>query len=243
MDMVSLTASARTPSLSAKRIRESGGVPCVVYGSAIKNMTAQCEGLALHKAFVKAGESTLVDLDVDGKKIPVLIKAITFDPVSGKEVHVDFYAVDMKKEIDTSVPVRFVGEAPAVKELGAVFVSTHDHVTVRCLPADLPHDLPVDISKLAAFHDTIKVADLKLPKGVTVMEGTDTVLATVQEPRKEEVIEAVVAAPVEGEAAAGTPAEGEAGKEGAAPGATAEAGAAGKDKTAGKEKAAGKDKK
>lgn len=242
MEMVALTASARTPGLSAKRIRESGAVPCVVYGSEIQSMPAQCEGLALHKAFVKAGESTLVDLEMNGKKIPVLIKSITFDPVSGREVHVDFYAVNMKKEIETTVPVRFEGEAPAVKELGAIFVSAHDHVTVRCLPADLPHDLPVDISTLVAFHDTVKVADLKLPKGVTVMEGADAVLATVQEPRKEEVIETVVAAPTEGEAAA-APAEGEAGKEGAAA-TTAEASAAtGKDKAAGKEKPAGKDKK
>lgn len=236
MEMVPLTASARKPGLSAKNMRSQGQVPCVIYGSEIKNMTAACAVMPLHKAFVKAGESTLIELDVDGKKIPVLIKAITFDPVSGSEVHVDFYAVNMKKEIETTVPVRFEGEAPAVKELGAIFVASHDHVTVRCLPADLPHDLPVDISKLAAFRDTVKVSDLKLPKGVKVAEGPDTVLATVQEPRAVEVITPAAPTPEEAAAAA-------AGAEGAAPGAEGAAPAADGDKAAGKEKAAGKDKK
>ncbi|MBI3332368.1 50S ribosomal protein L25 [Candidatus Peregrinibacteria bacterium] len=237
MEMVKLSAQARRDKLTPRTLRAAGSVPCVVYGSEVKNLQIECPIMPLHKAFVKAGESTLIELDVAGKRIPVLIKDITFDPVSGRETHVDFYAVDMKKEIETTVPVRFEGEPIAVKELGAIFVASHDHVRVRCLPADLPHDLPVDVSGLAEFHDTVKVSALKLPKGVTVMEGPETVLATVQEPRKEEEIAPPTPTPEEAAAAAaaaGTTPEGEAPKEGAAP--TAEAGAPAKDKAAGKEK-------
>lgn len=227
MEMVQLSAKARNTTLTPRKLRATGAVPCVVYGSELKNLQIECDHMPLHKAFVKAGESTLIELDVDGKKIPVLIKDMSFDPVSGREVHVDFYAVDMKKEIDASVPVRFEGEAPAVKELGAIFVSSHDHVRVRCLPADLPHELTVDISKMAAFHDAVKVSDIKLPKGVKAMEGPDTVLATVQEPRKEEVIVAATPTPEEAAAAAAA-----AGTEGApaADGAAPAAAEAGKDK-------------
>lgn len=230
MDKIVLTASARTAGVNPRELRSSGRVPCNVYGSGTKNMTVQCDAFALHKAFAKAGESTIIELEVSGKHVPVLFKEISFDPVSGKELHADFYAVDMKKEIEAQVPIRFEGEAPAVKELAAIFVTSHDHVRVRCLPADLPHDLPVSIAKLAAFHDVVTIADLKIPKSVTVMEKPETVLALVQEPRKEEEIAPPVAATPEGEVPA---AEGEAGKEGAAP----EAAAAPEGAPAGKEKA------
>ncbi|MEK7590652.1 MAG: 50S ribosomal protein L25 [Patescibacteria group bacterium] len=218
MDTLKLKVAARTAGLKASGVRRAGSVPCVVYGRDKQTRQFQCDALSLHKAFVQAGESTLVELDLDGAHMPVLFKDVSFDPVSGREIHADFYAVDMQKEIETHVPVRFEGEAPACKELGAIFVASHNHVRVRCLPGDLPHDLPVSIAKLAAFHDVVTVANLTLPKGVTVMETPETVLALIQEPRREEEI----APPPAVEVAEGVvPAEGEAPKEGeggAAPG-------------------------
>lgn len=218
MDALKLTITARTAGLKASGVRKTGSVPCVVYGKGKETRQFQCNATALHKTFIQAGESTLVELDLDGFQTPVLFKEVSFDPVSGREIHADFYAVDMQKEIETHVPVRFEGEAPACKELGAIFIASHSHVRVRCLPGDLPHDLPVSIAKLAAFHDVVTVADLTLPKGVTVMETPETVLALIQEPRKEEEIAPPPAAEaVEGAASA----EGEAPKEGeggAAPG-------------------------
>ncbi len=224
MDMVSLSATARDGTVTPKAMRRSGQVPCVVYGHEVKNLHIQCDELALHKAFVKAGESTLVELDIGGKKLPVLFKAITFDPISDRETHADFYAVNMNEEIETLVPIHFEGEAPAVKDLGGVFVVTHESVRVRCLPKDLPHDLPVSVLGLAAFHDILSVKDLTPPKGVTIMDAPETVVATIQEPRKEEEIAPPPTATAEGAAAAATTAEGQPAAEGAAaPGATAAA--------------------
>ncbi len=183
-----------------------------------KNVSIQCEEQLLHKAYIKAGASTLVELDLDGKKIPAIIKAITFDPVTDRETHVDFYAVNMKEEISAPVRVHTTGESPAVKE-GAILVMSHDTVTVRCLPMDLPQELTIDISVLVNFHDVVTVKDIVLPKGVTLVESPETVVATVQEPR-EEVVEtpvvdaaaAAAAAPTDGSA----PAAGDAAAAGAA---------------------------
>ena len=231
MDTLKLKVAARTAGLKAGGVRKTGSVPCIVYGRDKETRQFQCNATALHKAFIQAGESTLIELDLEGTHMPVLFKDVSFDPVSGREIHADFYAVDMKKEIETQVPVRFEGEAPAIKELAAIFVTSHNHVRVRCLPGDLPHDLPVSIEKLVAFHDVVTVRDLTLPKGVTVMEPPDTVLALVQEPRKEEEIAPPPAAetaegavPAEGE----TPKEGEAGA--GAPGSPEAAAPAAKDK-------------
>ncbi len=228
MDMVSLTAAARDLKANPKVLRRANQVPCVVYGYKAQ-MNVQCVEKELHSAFIKAGESTLVELDVGGKKIPVLFKQVDFDPVSDREIHVDFYAVNMDKEIETLVPVHFEGDAPAVKTLGGVIVISHDHVKVRCLPKNLPHSITVNIGKLDAFHASVSVKDLEVPEGVKVMDAPITVLLTIQEPRAIEVITPVATAtPVEG-AAAVPGAEGAPAAEGAAPTAEAQA----------KEKAAG----
>lgn len=207
MQMVPLTAAARDLKVNPKVIRRSNQVPCVIYGN-VENMQVQCPAQDLHNAFVKAGESTLVELDVAGKKIPVLFKKVDFDPVSDREIHADFYAVDMKSEIETVVPVRFEGEAPAVKTLGGVFIIVHDHVKVRCLPSDLPHSIIVSVTGLDVFHASVSVKDLTIPTGVKVMDTPETMLATVQEPRAVEEI--IVAAPVaaEGDVAASPGADG-----------------------------------
>lgn len=206
MHMVPLSAAKRTER-KPRKIRHQGLVPGVVYGNS-EHTQIQCEERQLCKVYASAGESTLVELDVDNKKVPVLFHAIQFDPVTDRPIHVDFYAVDLTKEVETQVPLRLTGESPVTKDLGAIIVTALDHVTVRALPQDLPHDLPVDLSTLAAFRDTITVSSLTVPKGVTILEPPGTVLVVAQEPREEEVEEvkppegAEVAPAAEGAAAA-----------------------------------------
>lgn len=222
MDMVSLKAEARNTAIKPKVMRRSGKVPCVVYGSGTKTESITCDRSDLNRVYTKAGESTLVELSVGSKKVPVLIHELDLDPISGQIAHVDFYAVDMTKEIEAKVPVRFTGESVAVKDLGAIFVVVHEHVTVKCLPKDLPHELSADISGLKAFHDVITVGALQAPAGVKFKDNAETVIAVVQEPREEEVVE-VVAAPVEGAVVAEGAEGAAAGTEGAAPAAAAAA--------------------
>ncbi len=201
MDSINLTVNKRAPEEKANLLRKAGEIPGVIYGSKTQNTSIKCKRRDLHLVYVKAGESTLVDVELDGKKVPSLIHAMSFEPVTGDYEHVDFFAVDMTKEVTAHVPIVLVGESLAVKDLGGVLVTVHDSVTVTCLPKDLPHSLSLNISSLVALRDTITVKSLPLPAGVTVEEAPDTVLITIQEPRQEEVT--VVATPVEGQAAAG----------------------------------------
>jgi len=207
MDIVSLSAQARSAEARAKDLRREGIVPCVLYGNDTENAHMQCERSVLEKAFQQAGESTLVELDTGSKKVPVLFHAVEFEPVSGAIMHVDFYAVDMKKEIEARVSIVLEGEAPAVEELGGILITPYDHVTVKCLPTALPQHLTVSIEALVEFGSRLVVGDITVPEGVAISDDPETVIATVQEPRKEEEIEPT---PVEGEEAEG--AEGEEGE-------------------------------
>lgn len=203
MSTIPLKAEARKDNDVAKNIRAEDRVPCVLYGNEQENTNITCDYSELYRVYSKAGESVIVDLDIDGKKVPALFNEVQFTPVTDRILHVDFYAVNMKKEIEANVPVEFTGESEAVKGLGAVFVTVSDTLTVKCLPTDLPQHLEVSIEGLNEFGDSVLVSDITVPSGVVIVEEPDTMLATVQEPRKEEEPE-----PTEGE-------EGAAGAEGA----------------------------
>lgn len=211
MQTIPLSAAPRDAKAKANVLRKSGNVPCILYGNNVENTMLMCEEVSLKKAYIKAGENTLVELDTGSKKVPVLFHHVDLDPVSDRFIHADFYAVDMTKELEAPVPVRTTGESLAVKDLGGILVTPVETVTVKCLPSDLPKELVLDISKLAELHSVVTIADLEIPKGVTVLDDAETVLATVQEMRKEEEV-----APAPAAAAEGAPAA-----EGAAPAADA----------------------
>ncbi len=240
-ESLAISVSARTPEENVKSLRKAGQVPGIIYGNKFKNQTIKCQQKALHTTFVKAGENTLVNVEVDGKKIPCLIHAVSFEPVSGAYEHIDFYAVDMTKKVTTHVPIVVEGESPAVKNLGGVLVTVHDQLEVSCLPTDIPERFTVNIGKLENFRDSVTVAQLGIPTGVTVKTAPETVILTVQEPRKEEVIEAPVTAAAEGEAPAEGAVPSEPGAEGAA--APVATGAPAKAKTEENAPAKGKEKK
>lgn len=177
----------------------------------MENIQLQVDEKSVSKVYRQAGESTLVSLVIDGKTIPVLFQAYDPDPVSERPLHIDFFAVNMKEEVEAQVTIRLEGEAPIVKE-GAILVTAQHEVTVRCLPAHLPHDLPLDLSSLTEFGAVLTVSNLNVPDKVTIIDAPESVLVIAQQPREEEP-EEVPATPEAG--AEGAPAA--EGAEGAPP--------------------------
>jgi large subunit ribosomal protein L25 len=109
----------------------------------------------------------------------------------------------MDQEIHTEIPLKFVGTSKAVKDDSGTLTAMH-MLKVKCLPKDLVHEVEVSIESLVDFHTNIFVRDIVAPKGITILNHADEVVATVMRPREEKVEAPVVAA----EGAAATPAEG-----------------------------------
>lgn len=180
------------------RLRRQGSIPAVLYGHGIPPLALAVPERDFARAYRTAGESTLVELHVDdAKPVKVLIHETQEHPVSGKTVHVDFYQVRMDERITAEVALRFVGDAPAVKELGGVLVKNFDHLKVSCLPGDLVPEIVVESASLVTFDDVIRIRDLALPKTLEVLEKEDSVVATVIPPRSEEELKALEEKPEE----------------------------------------------
>lgn len=195
MDKISLDAITRDIfGRKTNKGRRDGLVPAVVYGRGIESKNVWVKLLDFKRLIKKSGESTVIDLVIDKKdNRNVLIYDTQKDPVRDNFIHIDFFQVKMDEEIETEVELEYAGESQAVKAMGGVLVKSLDMVEVRCLPADLPAGIEVDISVLKTFEDRICVGDLKISKKVKVEIDPETVVALVVPPRSEDEMSALEA--------------------------------------------------
>lgn len=175
-------------------LRAAGKVPAVLYGFGTEPANITVDGNAFLKALSAAGESTIVDLDVNGTVHPVLIADVQRNPINDFVTHIDFRRVDMSKKIEAKIPITLVGIPPAVKDLGGTMIQSLEDLEVECLPNALVHDIAVDVTVLKTFEDVIRVADIVVPEGMEVQTAMETAIVSVQPPRSEAEIAALDAA-------------------------------------------------
>ena len=182
-----LAAITRQPGRQAlSQLRAQGFIPAVVYGPKTDNLHIQIKKAEALKIYDQAGESSLITLDIDGQdQRQVIIKDLAQTKVKDQLIHMDFFQVDMAEKVTTEVELNFIGEAPAVKQLGGVVVKNFDAVEIECLPKDLTSELDVDLAVLTDFDTHITFADLKLPKGVALSDKHEMneIIVAVEEPR------------------------------------------------------------
>lgn len=180
-------------------MRQKGILPAVLYGPGLKNsFSLEINLKEFEKIFAEAGESTLISLDIDGKKSLVLVHEFEKDAISGRLIHVDFYQPKAGEMIETKVPLVFEGTALAVKDLGGTLVKNIQEVHVKALPENLPHQILVDISGLKTFEDNILIKDLILPEGVKIIREPQDIVAKAVPAQK---IKEELAKPIEGKVA------------------------------------------
>ncbi len=216
MEQIAIQATKRdVTGKRVKTLRNAGKLPAVLYGHNVENQQLEINERDFAKAFRAAGESTIVNLIVDGKTQPVLIHDVQNHYLNDQPIHVDFYAVNMTEKIKVNIPIHFVGESQAVKAMGGTLVKNLSEVEVECLPTDLPQAFEVDISVLNTFEDAIRLSDLKVGSKVQIIGNLEEQIANVVPPRSEEEMAALneevkedvtavegVVKPVEAEAAA-----------------------------------------
>jgi large subunit ribosomal protein L25 len=194
-----------------KRLRAAGVVPGVVFGKKAGSVPIQLDAKALDQLYRDAGRTSIVKISVDGgQTTSVVIKSIQRHPLTGRALHVDFFAPDLTHEMTVDVPLAFIGEPPAVEATGGFLLTSLTNLRVKALPSDLPHELTVDLTPLVDLEAAIHVSDISVAENVTVLNDPDEMVARVMPPRVEEEPEPVVAEgeELEGEEGAAEGAEG-----------------------------------
>ncbi len=175
-----------------RTVRKAGDVPAIVYGQEKEPEPVTVNAHEFTKIYARAGHNTIIDLKIDQDASDnVLIQDVATDPINGDITHADFYRVNMSQAIRTSVPIHFVGDAPAVYQDEGTLLTNIEEVEVETLPAKLPANIEVDISSLDDFEKAIHISDLKVPEGVEILDDPEELVCKVDPPRSEEELEAL----------------------------------------------------
>jgi large subunit ribosomal protein L25 len=179
-------------SADARRLRANGVVPGVLYGGGKRPHPFTVEERELCKVLTgKHGLHAILDILFEGQKTPhhAVLKEYQLDPVRTRLLHIDLHEVRLDQPIQAQVAVALVGESEGVKEGGVLTLVLRD-VNVQALPMEVPDGLELDISGMA-IGDSLRVSDLRIPEGVTVLDDPEAVVTTVTPPTKVELPEEV----------------------------------------------------
>ena len=184
--MLTLEVTTRDSKESTDAVRARGAVPAVFYGPKEDATSISIDAQKFDHVFREAGETTIVILKGAGGDKDTLIHDVQLHPVTGKPLHADFYVLEKGKKITINIPLEFEGAAPAEK-LGHIIVKALHEIEIEVAPAELPHSLPVDLSKLENVGDHIAAGDIKLPPSATLLTSAEEIIVSVTEFKEEKV--------------------------------------------------------
>ena len=172
---------------ASRRLRKTGRIPGIVYGG---DKTAEAIDIdhneIWHKLKHEVFHASVLTLILDNAKQQVLLRDVQMHPFKRQILHLDFQRVDATHKLHIKVPLHFLNAdiAPGVKQQGGIVSHVLTELEIKCLPADLPEFIEVDLKDLAANH-SIHVSALNLPKGVETLlhKGDDPVIVTITIPR------------------------------------------------------------
>lgn len=168
-----------------QQLRRQGRLPGNVYGRGLQSRAIDIDAREFARTIKSAGLRAMIELTIEGEKDPryVILRGMSRSGGTGEPIHIDFFQVDPNVPIQANVPIRLVGEAPAVRDLAGTLLPGLEVVAVRCLPLAIPDSLPVDISGLKSFDLTLTVGDVVPVDGVEILTDPAIVVATVNPPR------------------------------------------------------------
>ncbi len=168
-----------------KSIRREGLVPAEIYGHEISNKHISVASKEFLNLFKEAGLTSVITLVVGKEKIPAVITGIQKHPITEKILCIDFHQIKMGEKIETTIPIKFTGTAPALKK-GFLLIKVLDEIEVRALPEKIPHEIEVDLSNLENLDQHIAVKDLNVEKEIKLITPPETIIATISEKEKEQ---------------------------------------------------------
>jgi large subunit ribosomal protein L25 len=189
----------------ARRLRQTGRVPAVLYGGKGQSVTLSVNAKQVNAILrSESGHNTLFQVDLGGKHEPAILKDWLMDPVSGKLLHVDLLRVAMDVRMRVQVPVHTFGDPAGVKQQGGVFEMVTREVEIECLPGDIPTEFKADVSGLM-LNQALRARDLQMDTSkLKLLTDPEQVLAhvvtlKVEEEKPAEVVAAETATPAEPE--------------------------------------------
>ena len=174
-----------------KIVRNEKMVPGVVYSKGIETKELKVDSIDFVKLFRVVGTSSIMELDLEGEIVPVIVKQVQRHPVKGNIIHIDFQRIDMKQKLKIKVPVHLLNR-DSIELQPSVLMQMLDEIEIECLPGDIPETVGIDVSKMD-FTTPLFVKDLELvnDEDVEILTDLESIICTLNEPMEEEEEEEV----------------------------------------------------
>ncbi len=170
-----------------KKMRHENILPANIYGTDFKSLAVSTKFKDFIKVYKIAKETGVIYLSIENKEIPVLIKNVQLHPVSHLILHVDFRKIDLKKKVETEVPIKIIGESEAVTQKEGVLLTLSDKLIIEALPEDIPQNFEIDISALKDIGQEIKVKDIKITEKFEIKDDPEKVIVSVTAHKEESI--------------------------------------------------------
>lgn len=174
----------KTGKESSKKYRREGYIPSIIYGQG-KNTNILINEHSFRKMYSKLTRSTILSLNLENKKIDVLIKDYDRNSLKDQFIHIDFYEIDVNKPVHVKIPIEFVGNAIGIRE-GGLLEKHLVSLEVECLPKDIVNHFEVNIEHLK-INDSLHVRDIKLDKKYKILSHQDDVVIRISGVKSEVV--------------------------------------------------------
>lgn len=211
-EKITLTATVRKVfGKKLRKLRYEGVIPGNIYGTEFKSISITLPYKDFLRTYRKAGNTSVVYVDLDKKEVPVLIHQIQKHPITDTLLHVDLRKIDLTQKTTTEVPVITIGQSEAVTQKAGVLLTQMTKLMVEALPQDIPQKIEVDISAIKDIGQEIKVSDLAKSTKYTIKDEPTKIIVSVIAHKEESVTPETTTAtpevitekaPVEGEVAA-----------------------------------------
>lgn len=170
----------------SSRLRRQGRIPAIVYGHGVEPASISVDARQLRTALsTKSGTNVLLSLNVGGKKHLAMAKELQHHPVRRTVSHVDFLIVNRNEQVHAEIPFNFTGEPAGLNRQGGVVEHQLFSLSIMTTPDQMPNSIEVDITDLQV-GGFIRIADIKLPPGVTTEIDAETIVVLGQPPRVSE---------------------------------------------------------
>lgn len=165
-----------------KKLREVNDIPAVVYSKGAETLHIKVNTSEFIRVYKLAGGTALLELDLEGEKIPAIIKDLQRHPVKDQILHIDFQKLNMDEKIKLTIPVVLVNR-DSIRLQPSILMQLLDQVEVECLPAHIPNTADVNVQDMD-FNTPMLVKDLDIAsnENITILRDLDDVVCTLTEP-------------------------------------------------------------
>lgn len=165
-----------------KKLRDDNTLPGVIYSRGEETKVVGVNNTEFIRVFKNAGSSSIINLDLDGENIPVIVKTVQRHPVAGNVVHVDFQRLKMDEKIKMSIPIVLLNR-DNIKLQPSVLMQLLDQVEIECLPSYIPKTADIDVEDMDfTAPKLVRDTDIASMEGITMLTDLDEPVCSLTEP-------------------------------------------------------------